>query len=136
MNGLFVRNIDAMYSKIEYKIKLSSGESEDISSNLGLKQGYPLSPMLFNLYIDDINEIFDQSCDPVDFQNDPLNHFLYADDLILISHKREGLQNGLNKAQIFASNKNLTMSIKKANAWYLIKGANLKNMFLLWMAEY
>ena len=37
MNGLFVRNIDAMYSKIAYRIKLNSGDSEDISSNLCLK---------------------------------------------------------------------------------------------------
>ena len=36
MNGPFVRNIDAMYSKIAYRIKLNSGDSEDISSNLGL----------------------------------------------------------------------------------------------------
>ena len=114
MNGLFVRNIDAMYSKIAYRIKLNSGVSEDISSNLGLKQGCPLSPMLFNMYIDDVNEIFDESCDPVDFQNDPLSHFLYADDLILISQSHQGLQNCLNKVHEFASSKNLTISINKS----------------------
>ena len=114
MNGIFVRNIDAMYSKIAYRIKLSSGDSEDILSNLGLKQGCPLSPMLFNMYIDDINEIFDKSCDPVDFHNEPLSHFLYADDLILISESREGLQNCLDKVHEFASSKNLTISIKKS----------------------
>ena len=114
MNGFFVRNINAMYSKVAYRIKLTSGNSEDIVSNLGLKQGCPLSPMLFNLYIDDMNEIFDESCDPVEFQNDLLSHFLYADDLVLISQSRDGLQNCLNKVHEFASSKNLTISIKKS----------------------
>ena len=52
INGLFFRNIAAMYRKTEYRIKLSSGNSQNIVSNLGLKQGCPLSPMLFSLYID------------------------------------------------------------------------------------
>ena len=66
------------------------------------------------MYIDDVNEIFDESCDPVDFQNDPLSHFLYADDLILISQSHQGLQNCLNKVHEFASSKNLTISINKS----------------------
>ena len=70
INGLFFRNIAAMYRKTEYRIKLSRGNSQNIVSNLGLKQGCPLSPMLFNLYIDDIDEIFDESCQPVDIQNE------------------------------------------------------------------
>ena len=109
-----MRNIEAMYNKIEYRIKLSSGDSENITSNLGLKQGCPLSPMLFNLYIDDINKIFDESCYPVELQNEFLNHFLYADDLVLISQSKEGLQNCLNKVHEFSTNKNLTISIKKS----------------------
>ena len=76
INGLFFLNIAAMYRKTEYRIKLSSGNSQNIVSNLGLKQGCPLSPMLFNLYMDDIDEIFDESCQPVDIQNESLNHFL------------------------------------------------------------
>ena len=103
-----------MYSKIDYRIKLSSGYSDNISSNLGLKQGCPLSPMLFNLYIDDIKDAFDESCYPIHFQDDFLNHFLYADDLVLISQSREGLQKCLNKVHDFASDKNLTINIKKS----------------------
>ena len=70
--------------------------------------------MLFNLYIDDINEIFDASCDAVAFQDDFLNHFLYADDLVLISQSNDGLQSCLNKVHEYASIKNLTINIAKS----------------------
>ena len=54
INGIFLNNIKAMYENTSYKIKLNNGVLDPIVSNLGLKQGSPLSPMLFNLYIDDM----------------------------------------------------------------------------------
>ena len=57
INGIFLKNIKAMYETISYKIKLRDGYLDPISSNLGLKQGCPLSPMLFNMYIDDVEDI-------------------------------------------------------------------------------
>ncbi len=51
INGIFLRNIKAMYETISYKIKLKDGYLDPIKSNLGLKQGCPLSPMLFNLLV-------------------------------------------------------------------------------------
>ena len=44
VSGIFLRNIKALYSKTEYQIKLKNRVLEAISSNLGLKQGCPLSP--------------------------------------------------------------------------------------------
>ena len=111
---MLFRNIAAMYRKTEYRIKLSRGDSQNIVINLGLKQGCPLSPMLFNLYIDDIDEIFDESCQPVDIQNESLNHFLYADDLVIVSQSREGLQNSLDRVHTFAVSKDLKINISKS----------------------
>ena len=38
INGVFLRNIFAMYKKIEYCVKLRDGHTRTINSNLGLKQ--------------------------------------------------------------------------------------------------
>ena len=113
INGIFLQNIVAMYKITAYRVKLNSGFSRHINSNLGLKQGCPLSPMLFNLYIDDIGEVFDETCHPIELQNDPLNHFLYADDLVIISESKEGLQNALKKLHDFSLRKHLTINTKK-----------------------
>ena len=114
INGIFLHNILAMYRKTEYCVKLKKGHTRAINSNLGLKQGCPLSPMLFNLYIDDIDDIFDEQCDPISIQNEKINHFLYADDLVILSHSKEGLQRGIDRASEFAKTKHLTISVKKS----------------------
>ena len=114
INGVFMRNIEAMYQNTEYCLKLKNGHTPAIKSNLGLKQGCPLSPMLFNLYIDDIKDIFDDKCDPITVQNMKLNHFLYADDLVILSSSKTGLQTCLDKAAGFAKRKHLIINVKKS----------------------
>ena len=105
INGLLFRNIEAMYQKTEYLTKYKNGHLDPIISNVGLKQGCPLSPMLFNLYIDDVINIFDEKCDPVIFQEKALSHFMYADDLVLLSSSETGLQICLDRLQNFSGNK-------------------------------
>ena len=56
---------------------------------IGLKQGDNLSPILFGIFFDDVDDIFDSECDPVILSGDTsdisLNHSLYADDMALLS---------------------------------------------------
>ena len=103
-----------MYRKTEYIMKYKGGHLDPINSNIALKQGCPLSPMLFNLYIDNVTEIFDKECDPVMCREKELNHFLYADDLVLLSLTEQGLQRCIDKLQIFAERKHLSVSIDKS----------------------
>ena len=70
--------------------------------------------MLFNLYIDDTSEIFDDQCDPIEFQGENLSHFLYADDLVIISYTENGLQNALDNLYSYSVRKSLSISIKKS----------------------
>ena len=114
INGLFFQNIVAMYENTKYLIKVKNGYLDPITSNLGLRQGCPLSPMLFNLYIEDIKDIFEESCNPITIQDEKISHFLYADDLVLISNSAEGLQNSLDKLSHYASLKYLTINTKKS----------------------
>ena len=68
---------------------------------MGLKQGGVLSPLLFNLFIDDIKEIFDDSCSPVKLLSQPLSHLLYADDLVLLSMTEGGLIKCLQRLESY-----------------------------------
>ena len=102
------------------------------NSNIGLKQGDPLSSMLFNLYIDDVNDIFDDLCNPIEVQNEKINHFLYADDLSVLSQSSEGLQRCLDKIYNYAKEKHLTISTKKSKTMIFNQaGKFLKNTFMI-----
>ena len=70
--------------------------------------------MLFNLYIEDINDIFGESCNPITLQREKISHFLYADDLVLLSDSPEGLQNALDKLANYSEHKHLNISIDKS----------------------
>ena len=73
-----------------------------------------LSPLLFNLYIDGIKNIFDDSCDPVQALNTPISHLLYADDLVLMSTSHQGLNNCLDKLSEFCTCWKLELNPKKS----------------------
>ena len=123
INGLFLKNIASMYEKTKYSIKLSKGYLDALNSNLGLKQGCPLSPILFNLYIDDIEYIFDEQCDPIEFQGIHLSHFLYADDLV---------QKSLDNLYSYSMKKRLSISIKKSKTMiFNLTGKFIKKYFMI-----
>ena len=114
ISGLFYRNIKSLYKSVSYLVKVAKGHLDPIGSTLGLKQGGVLSPLLFNLFIDDMKNIFDESCDPVADLGNPLSHLLYADDLVLISSSQSGLNSCLAKLEIFCDKWQLDLNIKKS----------------------
>ena len=112
--GLFYKNIKSIYEQIVYIVKVNGGYLDPILSRLGLKQGGVLSPILFNVFIDDMKFIFDDTCDPLNIFENPLSHLLYADDLVLLSTSYTGLNNCLNKVAQFCHKWQLVINIKKS----------------------
>ena len=103
-----------MYSKVHLSVRLPNSITQSFSSNIGLKQSYDLSAILFSIYINDLNEIFDKTfCQPAKIKNLTLNNLLYADDLVLVSETSSGLQNCLDGLQEYCDKWRLTVNIKK-----------------------
>ena len=76
--------VHRLYEDVKVKIQTSTGISESFRSDIGVKQGCPLSPTLFGLYIDKLEEWLNLQ----DGEGALLGEFmirllLYADDLIL-----------------------------------------------------
>ena len=102
--------------KVHLSVRLPNVITQFFSSNIGLKQGCNLSPILFNISINDLNEIFDKTfCQQANIKNLTLNNLLYADDLFLVSETSSGLQNCLDWLQEYCNKWRLTVNIKKKN---------------------
>ena len=74
------------------RIKMGNGLTDEFHSELDVRQGDTLSPNLFKIFINDLEDIFDDNCDAVSMGNFNLNCLMYADDVILISQSESGLQ--------------------------------------------
>ena len=125
VGGNMLRIIQNMYKTVDYRVKLIGGTTESIKSYVGVKQGCVLSPLLFNLYISDLPNIFDATCLPVTSNSDLISCLMYADDLIIMSETRDGLQICLNKLNDYCSQWNLTVNLTKTKVMIFNKTGKL-----------
>ena len=89
----FIRLLRNIYATSALAVKTRDGRSNIFPSNVGLKQGCNMSPLLFNIFINDLlTEINVQFPDSPTLNGIPINGLMYADDLVLFSESEKGLQ--------------------------------------------
>ena len=119
----FVKLIQDMYDKLQACVSLPNGLSFPFQSSVGLKQGCNLSPLLFNIFINDLpNLIGNTHCDPPNMCNLNIGCLLYADDLVLLSKSKEGLQNSINTLNKFTKDCFLDVNRTKTKCLIFSKG--------------
>jgi hypothetical protein len=102
-----------MYENIIAKFKNSEGWSKEINCNIG-KQGCPLSPTLFDIYIDKLEDCLEKAgCVGPTLTGIVINLLLYADDVILMVRSPHDLENKLRILKDFCSNMGMIFNIDK-----------------------
>ena len=87
IGGKYLMSIKAMIENVVQIPKINGKLLQSIITSTGLKQGDNLSSILFNIFFDDVDQIFDSQCNPAIFNSEiSLNHLLYADDLYIIRY--------------------------------------------------
>ena len=102
-----------IYLKNQVFVKVSEGLCQPFYTTVGVLQGEANSPLLFNMFINQISEIFDESCDPVQIYNQNQSCLLWADDLFVVSTSEKGLQNAINLVSSFYTSLGLQLNTKK-----------------------
>ena len=95
IGGSFYKIISSMYSNSICCVKDNYTRSEFFNYDKGVRQGCILSPLLFNLYLNELPFILNNNA--TRWFSLKLNCLLYADDLPLISNSAEGLQQSLDR---------------------------------------
>ena len=101
INGNFLRVLHNIYTNVKSFVSIDNQESDLLISNCGLRQGDNVSPILFSMYLNYLEDHF--STDRVEgitinFNSDDIVVYLkifallYADDTIIISDNAENFQ--------------------------------------------
>ena len=81
-----------MYVNASYRLKVGNRLGVSFSTNVGLRQGDPLSPLLFNLFIADIVFAFTTGCAAPMIQDLPVPSVQFADDICNFATTLDGLR--------------------------------------------
>ena len=89
--------IVSMYKNVCSRVKYSNYLSEPFSCHLGVRQGECLSPFLFAVYVNDIeNELIAKGTKGTDIDVFKIFLLLYADDIVIFAETPENLQPSLD----------------------------------------
>ncbi|CAF3775813.1 unnamed protein product [Rotaria socialis] len=122
----FCRSLLYLYSNQKIKVKFKNALSESWHIKRGVRQGGILSPLLFNCYVDQIITAISKKKVGCKLGLATSNIIAYADDLVLLSPSREGLQNLLNFAYTEISKLNLSVNEGKTSC--MIFNSNKNNV--------
>ena len=97
VRGKMLNVIKSIYSNLKSRVKFDNRVSSDFTCCLGVRQDECLSPILFSMYLNDIErEYILKGAEGVDIGMLKLFLLLYADDIILFANDKENLQLNLN----------------------------------------
>ena len=115
IGGNFFNLIKSLYCNSSCSKRVRENKTRFFSYSRGVRQGCILSPSLFNLYIDNLPYLFENTLsDPFVLPNGTkINSLLYADDLIILSRSKLGLQNCLNVLSSYCETWMLKINPKK-----------------------
>ena len=121
INGKILVVLKNMYSDIKSCVRVNQNMSDFFISLSGLRQGENLSPILFSLFVDDLeNYLISNGNDFINFDIDfDIEQFIkilvlmYADDTVIFSNSKEMLQQGLNNLHNYCALWNLNVNSSK-----------------------
>lgn len=118
--------IKSIYTSVKSKVKHNNHVGEAFISNIGVRQGECLSPFLFSMYLNDLEEeLITNGIRGIDTGVLNIYLLLYADDIILFGKTPEDLQNALNVLKDYCQRWKLTVNITKTKIMIFRKGGRL-----------
>lgn len=126
INNHFFKIIQSMYSQTSLCAKVNNKLTDSFTSDIGVRQGDNLSPTLFKIYINDLVDHIKntKNTDSITLGAKSINALLYADDVVLLSTTKEGLQNCIDAVKNFSEQWKLELNLNKTKVLIFNKGGN------------
>ena len=127
IRGNILNIVMSMYQNVKSKVKFDGEKSDTFACYTGVRQGECLSPFLFSMYINDLeDELILNNVQGLDLEHFKIFLLMYADDIVVFSETAEGLQNGLNCMYQYCQKWKLSVNTQKSKVMVFRKGGVLR----------
>ena len=110
VSSKIIRLLTNMYSKIELTVK---GDDRIFNSSCGLLQGESTSPILFSLYINDLENNMNDDWSGTKIQECVIKLLMFADDTAIFSETAKGLQKAIDNLDDYCLKWGITVNVRK-----------------------
>ena len=143
INGKILDVIRSLFTNIKSCVYMNGTKSEYFASLKGVRQGENLSPLLFSLFVNDMEEfMLSSGCEYIksgDHELDCLMKLLvvmYADDTIILADSPQGLQDALHALAGYCDKWQLNVNCSKTKVMVFSKRKyNTKNLSFKYRGE-
>lgn len=111
------------YKKTRNIIKIGNRKTEEFWTEKGLRQGYPMSPTLFNIYLSDLEEkLKKEQTGGVLISKEKVWAISYADDIVLLAESEQELNGMMKKFKRYLERRGLILSPEKSKVMVFERG--------------
>ena len=115
INGKMLRAVESLYRSVSSCVRINGLTTEWFDVKTGLRQGCPLSPLLFNCFVNDLAETIKAIGKGISIDNgEKVCILLYADDVILLAESEDDLQAMLNVLSVWCDNNDMLINTSKS----------------------
>ena len=128
INAKMLRIIKDMFNKVKSCVRGCNSYSDFFDCAVGLKQGEVMSPLLFSLFIEDL-ELFLQNdqCCGLSIDDITFILMLFADDMVILGKDRDDLQKSLDRLEYYCNKWGLEVNTEKTKVVVFRKRGGLLN---------
>jgi len=115
--------IEEIYKETGCRVRVGENYGRRFWTERGVRQGCPLSPILFNILIADLEkELGEEGVGGIKLGGERLRVLGYADDIIIMTEEEEGMRWLLRKLERYLDRKGLMLNVEKTKIIKFGKG--------------
>ncbi|KAK3512519.1 hypothetical protein QTP70_015647, partial [Hemibagrus guttatus] len=118
VHGPLLRAVRSLYNRSRSLVRIASCKSDLFPVHVGLRQGCPLSPVLFIVFMDRISRR-SQGLEGVQFGDHRISSLIFADDVVLLASSSLDLQHALGSFAAECEAAGMKVSTSKSEAMVL-----------------
>ncbi|TWW68274.1 R2DM Retrovirus-related Pol polyprotein from type II retrotransposable element [Takifugu flavidus] len=120
VEGPLIRAVQSLYQRSRSLVRIASCKSDSFPVRVGLRQGCPLSPVLFITFMDRISRR-SRGVEGVEFGGRKISSLLFADDVVLLAPSNRDLQQMLGRFATECEAAGMRISTSKSESMVLAR---------------